>query len=251
MLPFIQSAPSNVVTSSGLVTAWSFSLWEKFNKCPYSVYLSKIKKLKGPQGEAAARGDKLHKAAEDYIQHETDTLSKEIKHRREVVEKYRQFYAEDPSKVYVEQNWGFTQQWDRTDFFGDDVWLRVKLDAMYHETPESAQGKDWKSGKKMGNEAKHTMQGQLYAVAAFQRFHTLEHFTMDFEYFDQGKDNQLRRTYTRDKAELFVEKWTERGLIITTTTKFKACPNLNNCRFCDFRPGGPVPECIYGVDPDA
>ena len=47
----------------GPVRAWSFSSLQVFEECPYRTYISRVKKIREPQGEAAARGERIHKQA--------------------------------------------------------------------------------------------------------------------------------------------------------------------------------------------
>ena len=66
-------------TELGLVPAWSISTLDKFETCAYQVYIAKVKKIPEPQGDAAARGETIHKAAENFVNGTTPDLIPELK----------------------------------------------------------------------------------------------------------------------------------------------------------------------------
>ncbi len=245
MMNFVSNEPpASFNRQSGAIKTWSFSTLDEFNKCQYRSYLARVKKFKQEQQAEANRGENIHGEFEDYIRGLTDKVTGNMKHKLEEAYKLRERFS--TGLIEVEHNWGFDANWGQTGYFDKNVWCRMKLDVMNHETLTSAVITDWKSGKKLGNEMKHTKQLQLYAIGAFLRYPELRLIEGRMEYTDQKSDNSLVRTWTREKAMLLLPSWTNAGTLMTTTTVFHPRPNTSNCRFCPFHPdkGG---QCSYGV----
>lgn len=220
----------------GPIKAWSFSGHQNFADCPHKVYLSKVERMPDPSGPAAERGTRIHTDIENFIQGETDQLCKEAaKHFAGLVTDLRDEYAD--GTVEIEGDWGFDRDWNITGWTDPDVWARIKLDAIKHESPTSAVIYDWKSGRKFGNEMKHAQQLQLYAIGSFMRFPELEFVTGKMIYVD--KNDELPASYTREEAMAFIDKWNRRGLEMTTATSFEPTPGPSACRWC---PHGKVQE---------
>lgn len=238
----------------GPVPVWSFSMISHFEECPYRVALMKIDKVEQVQSSAGSRGDAIHKAAERYIRGEDDELEvvwpDNVPQSKQKVpgfdvyadelDRLRSLYAD--GAVEVEQNWGFTRQWTTTDFFGSNVWGRMKLDVLIHEDETSAEIIDWKSGKKFGNEFKHGSQAIFYAVGAFRRYPALEFVKSRFIYVDQGEE--LEKSFPRPRAELLGQRAEARALALTTAKHFPPKPQVGRCKYC------PVSEhCEYSLAP--
>lgn len=217
----------------GPVKAWSFSVLKKFEECPYRVYLSKVEKHKEPSSEAADRGSMLHDLAEDYIRGKKQSeVPAELRKLEMQYRALHDAYQEHPDEFELEENWGFTATWQQTGFFDDDVWCRMKLD-VFRKEGTSAHIVDHKSGKKFGNELKHSDQGLQYAIGAFKRYPDLEYVKVDFYYFDKGET--LPKTFTRDKAMMFLPRVEQRAFALTNASKEQLArpkPSKNNCRFC-------------------
>jgi len=136
----------------GPVKTWSFSRLMNFENCPYSVYLKSVENAPDPSGIAAARGTLVHDHIESYIRAEHDdlthvTVEKGMKPVNlcpfvPMITNLREQW--EAGKVEVEGNWGFKRDWEVTDFFGEDVWGRMKLDAIEFQDRTSALAIDWK-----------------------------------------------------------------------------------------------------------
>jgi len=224
---------------SGKIRAWSFSALSVFEKCQYESFLAKVQKLPQESHPAASRGSRLHEAIENYIQGTTDILDKEVKYHRSFIDMLRDEYSK--GKVIVEDDWAFTTEWTQTGWSAKDTWVRLKLDAMLNESPESAVVVDWKSGKKFGKEFTHAQQGQLYAIAAFLVNPKLEFIRVEFRYIDKGEE--LVKEYTRAEALSFLGTWTKRGLKMTTAEHFYPAPSIQNCKWCPYKEEG----CEYAI----
>ena len=241
----------NDIPKSKTIKAWSFSRLVKFEECPYTIYLAAIKKeakpepVEGEKESAGDRGTRIHQEAEDYVRGTIHELPTTLKKLEKDFTYLKTMYAE--GKVELEEDWGFDRDWNSTGYFDDNIWLRVKCDVVIHHDKTQATVIDHKTGKSWGNEVKHMQQGQLYAVAAFMKYPDLERIDVEIYYIDEGKIK--KKSYSRDKFLRYLERFTERGLRVTTTIDFRAKPNIHNCRFCDYGPNKGTGACPYGVEP--
>ena len=237
---------------SGLIRFWSHSALQKFQICPYSMYLKRVMKIKEESGPAAERGNLIHDQAEKYVDGRSEQLpdAKKVGAFETRFNVLREEYAK--GHVGLEQDWGFTADWEpltetgRALYKNPQLWAIMKLDVFHWESATSARIIDHKSGKLWGNEVKHAGQGMEYTIAAFMRYPQLEHITVDFWYLDQGQDRP--RTYTRADAMLLEPRTTERALKLTTANEQelkKANPSQSNCKWCFYKKEG---ICEYAYE---
>jgi len=231
------------------IKTWSFSKLKKFEKCPYCVYLKEVKQftVKDPDPDiidAAARGRRIHNEAENYVRGSCDTLPKSLKKfRADFVFLKQQF---DNGNVELEENWGFDRNWTITDWIDENVWARLKADAVLHFDITAASIIDYKTGRKQGNEVSHNQQGSLYGVGLMLRQPNLECIDVDFWYLDEGK--RTHKSYTRSQLLPIMVKFEARAKRMTEATTFKPKPNKYNCMWCDYGPSNGTGDCAYGVE---
>jgi CRISPR/Cas system-associated exonuclease Cas4 (RecB family) len=228
--PVVTNPPPPAPTER--ISTVSFSRLEVFEKCPYQAKLRYLDKRPEPptvDSSARDRGTELHKIAEDFIQAKRDDVGTLVK-SKDSLEICRSYFTE--GRAEVEQNWGYTKDWGVTGWFDNDIYLRVKCDVVLNVSEYEAEIVDWKSGRKDGNEIKHTNQGQLYVLAAFVRKPELQLARARFEYVDHGK--KLERTYTRADVPRLMDVWTRRLAAMTEATRFPPKPNKLNCKYCPF-----------------
>ena len=234
--------------SSQRIKAWSISRLFAFESCPYRLYLQYIAKQAMPvlpEDNPMERGRRIHKEVEQYISGATDDFPSSGKKLKVELEFCRQAYID--GKASVEEQWGMNEHWGITGWWDDDVWLRVATDC--YVTPSEDEGMifDWKTGKSFGNEVKYAQQGQLYAVTAFMRYADLEHVSVTFGFLDDG--TQRHKQYVRGpKLNKLIARFTERAERLTNCVDWRPKPNVLNCKFCPFGPGG-TNACIYGAEP--
>lgn len=237
------------------ITAWSFSrLVEDFESCPYKAYLLYCEKRPKPQrtgeagekaDEALKRGKIVHEGAENYIQGITTDIVPELAKVKDKLIEYRALFEQ--GKVEVEQDWAYTTDWDTTGWFDANCWARIKLDVFVNHG-DTGVVDDWKTGKKFGNEVKHTQQGQLYGIGAFMRYPQLEKVKVRFTYVDQNRTADTEREYTRAVLMRMLPSWNSRAQKMTTATEFPAKANKISCRFCPFGPSNGDGSCPSGVE---
>lgn len=234
--------PEPKIPGTGLVKTWSFSGLQTFEKCPYETYLNKVLKLPSPSGPAAERGTQIHTMAEDWVQGELEERPKELDKFAEDFEELRELYQD--GKVFIEGEWGFTNNWEVTGWMEPDTWLRMKLDVLIMESETSCRIIDHKTGKKWGNEVKHGQQGKLYGLGTAFKYPELEFFQTEFWYLDKGE--KMTKTYSRDQIMLSHQQWHERATIMTSAQEhdFNPKPSKWNCQWCPYAKSG---ECDYAT----
>tara|TARA_X000001036_G_scaffold439888_1_gene492898 strand:+ start:3046 stop:3795 length:750 start_codon:yes stop_codon:yes gene_type:complete len=227
----------------GPVRAWSYSTLKKYEDCPYSVYIAKVKKIVGESGPAAQRGTEIHQQAEDYVNGTLGKMPDTLHKFKDEFETLRRLYTE--AKVELEGEWGFSLDWESVGWMQPNTWARIKLDALVNEDETSARVIDYKTGKKFGNEIAHGQQALLYAIATFMRYAHLEYIQTEMWYLD--KQETTIKGYTRDQAMIFMPGIHQRAIAMTTAERFDPTPSKTACRWCDYRKGE-FPECTWGVE---
>jgi hypothetical protein len=151
----------------------------------------------------------------------------------------------EKGRVSLEGEWAVNLEWEPVAWSSSDAWLRKKLDAMVlSEDGLHARVIDYKSGKKYGNEIKHTEQGQIYQLATFLRYPDLQDITVEFWYTDLGETDT--KHYSRLQGTQYFDKFNDRFLAVTTCTEFPPNPNAFSCRWCPYNGNA----CEYGVSPN-
>lgn len=216
------------------VTAWSFSRWSDYRLCPAKFKYKHLMKLPDPSGPAAARGNVVHKAAEDYIGKKAK-LTPELKNVKQELDFLR------GAGAVVEQDWGFKRDWQwigRPGWFGDDVWFRMKADVVVAYDDNTGLLGDWKTGKMyFSNEE----QVELFGAVGFMRFPEWTEVDVRLWYTDQpADDNEIRRVFTAAEGALIRKDWEKRVVPMFKDRRFAPTPN-DKCRFCNFSKakGGP------------
>lgn len=223
---------------------WSFSRLKTGERCMYQLYLQK-QKAERKQSEQTSRGVSIHKNIEDYILGKTDTLEQlNGTSIASIIDDAR----DDPSEKLVEQSWLFNRNWEPIDVepWHEDVWLQVITDlCLLDERIKEIYIYDWKSGKRENNEISHSLQSQLYAIAALKKYPWAETVLVKFAYLDL--DYTDLRTYHRGEEELLIPQWEERARVVTEATYFPPKPKKWSCHYCPYgiQTGSGVCEFAY------
>lgn len=219
---------------SGLVPTWSFSTLKSFETCPYRVYLSKVEKAQEPQGNAAARGNIVHAAAEAFVRGEVDELVTELSLFEPAIRTLREQY--EAGEVEIEGEWGFTTDWEPCDWSDDALWGKMKLDVFHRDAEDSARVIDYKTGKRKGNEIKHTDQGMFYTVGTMMKYPEIQYVQAEFWYTDLGE--RMVKTYTRQHITALLPRIEARAYALTNCHNFEPVPSSHNCRWCPHKETG-------------
>lgn len=225
------------VTRQPLVqlTAWSYSRYNDYEKCPLLCKLKHVEKRKEPENEAMARGSAVHGMVEQF-------LTKKVKILPSDLGKFKgQFSPMRRAKVLCEQEWAFDNKWRRVDWFSKDAWLRMKVDIHYVVkllTKKAVRIIDIKTGKPHDE---HVQQRELYAIGALLIYPEIDGVQVAHWYLDSG--NKYGELYLRKQLEDLKKSWLKRTKAMLADTRFAPRPG-NYCRWCHFRAsnGGP---CVY------
>lgn len=233
----------------GQVRSWSFSSLQTYEDCAYRLFIQRIKRIQEPQGEAAARGSRIHDLGEQYVNGTLEEFPEFWGRFKSELEELREEYK--AGNVELEGEWGFTTEWKQTGWMEKDTWARIKLDAYVRQGTNSARVIDYKSGRKVGNEIKHAQQCLLYAIAAFLRDPALEYVQTELWYVDQTAQDGVSgertvKSYTREQALAFLPGFHKRAVAQTTEALFDPSPSKYACKWCSYKEGE-YPECRYGV----
>lgn len=217
-----------------LVTAWSYSRYSDYKTCPAKFMYKHLMKLPDPGNAAMNRGNVVHKLAEDYVRGKCD-LAPELKGVETEINHLKDNFAT------VEQNWGFRKDWSWTgtpNWFGSDVWLRVKVDAVVIYDDDTCLLADWKTGKKYYTNEE---QVELFSASAFMRYPTITHVDTRLWYTDaEPDDNEVQREYTRKEGEAIMRDWDKRVAPMFKDRRFAPTPN-QWCGRCTFSKGNGGP----------
>ena len=231
----------------GAIDKVSFSRLQNFEACKYRAKLMYVDKIpepprKLPHGKAEhanERGSRIHDAAEMYVRGgvelipELHTFADEFADLRESFEK---------GNVQLEEEWAVTTEWEPTAWTSSDAWCRMKLDALVlNKDCTHARVIDYKTGKRKGNEIKHTEQGQLYQLATFLRYPDLQKIVVEFWYTDLGETDV--KHYTRMQGVRYFDKYNERLLKVTEAEEFPPRATQFTCKWCPYNGNA----CEYGV----
>lgn len=249
-----------MISFEGSIPTWSYNRLEDHTICNFRGLLKYGLKLTPPvrppehkANTAKQRGIDHHTAHERFVKGEisADDLPKDIIKQLPKLDwvAAQERYAQNPASFIIEEEWAWTRDWQPCDWFAKDVWGRAKIDRGEWLDPEQSaiEVTDVKTGKKFGNEVKHSLQMQLYAGICFMRFAQLQTCKVRLQYTDEGKETL--RTYTREQAMLFVKLFSERAAKMTDMKVHKPDPSKRNCAYCDYGPNnGGTGACEYGVE---
>lgn len=235
------------------VTAWSYSRYADYQLCPLKFKLKHIDKMKEEGSPAMQRGSDIHKLGETFLTappakgKKVPVVPPEYAHFKDEMLQLRGL---DPM---VEQQWGFTQNWepatgsgrDPHGWFAKDTWLRIVCDVAVFYDDDTADIIDFKTGRMYDTNQE---QMELFSAAPFMKRPTLKHVTTRLWYLDvpdpKGTgDNVVVQEFTRDDFERIKKQWIKRIVPMFKDQRFAPTPN-DKCRWCSFskEKGGP---CKY------
>lgn len=212
---------------------WSYSSLDLFKQCPHKYYRLRIKKdVKTPPNKALSDGLKMHKAAEDYILHNTP-LAEEFTYLEPILEVLKSYEG----TKYCEYKMGLTRNLEPCGFFDSEVWWRGIVDYMC-VNDDLAIMVDYKTGKT----AKYadTKQLEILSLAVFKHFPKVTKvrggllFVVSKDLikdkYDVGNSPKYWQRWLADTAQL------ERTLEVDV---WNPRPNFTCKKYC------PVTDCIH------
>lgn len=227
----------------------SFSRLQDFEKCRYLAKLKYVDQIPEPERPLPAgktehandRGTRIHDAAERFVKGGVELIP-ELEKFQDDFNELRTLYKD--GLVTLEGEWAVDYDWKPVAWGSADAWCRMKLDAFVDYGNGVGRVIDYKTGKRFGNEIKHTEQGQVYQLASFLRFHNLEHLYVEFWYTDLGEKDV--KEYSRAQGVSYFDKYNQRFLEVTNCEDFEPNPNAFSCKWCPYNGNA----CEYGVPTD-
>lgn len=220
------------------VEAWSYSRYADYKQCPLRFKLKYIDKLPTAGSPAMERGNVIHKMAEDYVKAQgkkKPKLPAELKGVALEVEHCR------AAGGIAEMPWGFRNDWSwtgRPDWFGKEVWFRMKADVAVSYDDDTGLVGDWKTGRKYDTNKDQIL---LFGAAALQRFPNWTEVDVRLWYTDQPpNDNEVQEVITAKEGALIRKDWDKKVLPLFKDKRWAPTPN-DKCKWCDFSKakGGP------------
>lgn len=215
------------------ITAWSYSRFRDYKKCPQLAKFKFIDKLPEPEGPALVRGKAVHDTLQAFVEGRVTTLPQELLRHEVELKQLRKKYKK--GNIHCEQQWAFDDNWNRVDWFSPECWLRVKMD-LAEDGGKIVTGIDYKTGKFRPGE--YSDQMMQYCAAMLLIFPKAEEAHIKLMFFDNDAEAKtfLKRPYlqqTLDKMKAAVEP-------MLNDTRFSPTPG-DYCRWCPFskRKDGP------------
>lgn len=166
-----------------MTQAWSHSVLESFETCPWRHYLTKVtKEVVDPPGQAMARGRAVHGSFEKRIKHGVVLPGDLGKHEPLVA---RMEALAVGGKIEAETQMALTQSYTTTTWFAKDVWVRAITDVSVFKKDKAFVG-DWKTGKRKSDSA----QLKLSAVVLFAQKPWLNEIRNSFIWLDEPDPTQ-------------------------------------------------------------
>jgi hypothetical protein len=217
--------PKLVAAKLPSVTAWSYTRYADYRRCPMFFAYKHLLKIKEPAGPALQRGRDIHGDAERYLS--AKRKPKLPATLRNFAERFEELRGLSPT---VEQQWGFTKDWTPTEWFGKDVWVRNVLDACVTYEDNTGDVIDHKTGKKYGG---YDEQMELFAVSTFAKFPELTHVTTRLWFLDieDKNEQEVLGEFTAKEVPALKKDWTKRVAPMFIDRKFPPRPN-DKCRWC-------------------
>ncbi len=242
------------------LTAWSYSRYADYGKCPAFAKFKHIQKLKEPGSATLDKGNRTHGLAQVWVTGklgdtwgmqpaliaELQAFAKRIK--RATIPPELERFAEEfntlrAAGAAAEENWCFTREWEPCRY--DDwnrVWLRVKTDAHYLKVVKNGRARettvhiiDYKTGKEY---PEHAEQRSLYALGAFLNYPDAVKAVAEHWYLEAGVERKSE--FVAADLEKLQAEWTRRTTAMLNDTTYAPRPS-DKCRYCHFRKenGGP------------
>ena len=224
------------------ITAWSFSRWNDWKKCPRYAYFKHVLRMKEPGSVALDRGSRIGELAEKFA----SATGKRMKTPSELQTFEVEFRSLQKRKVMSEGEWAFNRQWEPTGWFDKDAWVRGKVDAFHIESrkvvvlpaakKELVVGVviDYKTGKLNPT---HLDQLSLYALCAFCKYPELDAVEVQLWYLDHGVllPDPLK-LYSRDEVPTLKKEWEAGTRAMLADRRFVEKPG-KACGWCHYSKG--------------
>ncbi len=213
---------------------WTYSKLGTFENCPKKYgHLYVLKDVKEEDSDHLRIGNEIHAAMADAIK-TGDPLRADLAKYQHHVDRARKGHDRDGVKILVEQKLAMNRNFQPTEFFADDVWLRGIVDVA-KVAGDVAVVLDWKTGAPKED----SVQLALFAALIFSHHPQVQKIRTEFVWLRD--DFSSPEDFIREDL---VELWSimmPRAEELEAATKAMEFPPHENalCRYC------PVKQCAY------
>lgn len=223
--------------------SWSDSYLNVWEKCKLWAFFQYVKRLPYERPDAARRGLDVHAVLESFISEDgpSGPIPPSVQSFSEELHMLGRYASS--RLVDKELKIGINRDWMRVSW--GEAWGRFVYDARVRFSPRERLIIDYKTGRKSGNEIKHTQQGQRYMLSEFLLEPETEIVHVEFWYTDEN--DLMTTTYTRAQGLKFFKHINARAIEATNPDQeWKPEPSAWACRYCPYRQdrGG---QCHVGV----
>lgn len=214
------------------MTAWSFSRYNDYRKCPRYAKFKHVERRQEPGSPALDRGSAVHELAQVFAQKTARTKCPE---ELQTFEEEFRVLQKNKASLATEQQWCFNSNWEPTGWFEKDAWCRVIVDARWLDKSRNVLVViDHKTGK---INPQHEEQLSLYALAALLQNPDIDGVEVQLWYLDHGvqkPDNQ--RIYTRADVPALKKEWSKNTKVMLADGVFRERPG-KACTWCHYSKG--------------
>jgi ATP-dependent exoDNAse (exonuclease V) beta subunit len=212
-----------IMKKKPLVSTWSLSALQLFEKCPASYKAAKIDKIQSPRkSPAMERGIAIHAKGEHYLKGDIPNVPKEFNDFKTELINLRKEGATAEQKIGLDKNW------KRTGFFDNNAWLRLVVDAEVLYDTKQAYLVDFKTGRIYDH---NEDQCQLYSCVYMHNGYN----EVDTELWYLDQDEIVPFSYRDRQKGMFKEYWEDRIAPLFRERKFEPTPEAFACRYCVIR----------------
>lgn len=181
--------------------AWSYSVLESFETCPWRHYRTKVlKDVVEPQSKEMADGNRVHKALELRVA-EGRPLPEDLSTHEPLVQKL--VASAEGGVIEAEQKMALNARFEPVRFFAHDCWVRGITDVTVTKGANAFIG-DYKTGNPKPNSA----QLRLTAAMTFHHKPYVQKVSNAFIWLKTGEIT--RETFTRDQVPAIWQEFAPR-----------------------------------------
>lgn len=200
---------------------WSHSQYKSFATCPKKIGYRR-KGVYEPYNPAMARGNRIHKDAENYLNKVHKNVPATLANFKDELSALRR------KKPVAEQEVAVDENWNPVSWKSSKAWLRYKVDAQY-DRKDYTTVIDFKTGRVYPED--HEEQLELYALGAV-RTQGAKRVIGEAWYFDQDHIQEYL-DYPLDLFDEIEARWRKRAEKLLYAEDFPATPG-RHCDWCGY-----------------